>query len=203
MIEEECPICFETVAIPERVVKFSPCRHWVCRMCAHEVLSKSGCHCPMCRGLVIRCSSSEIGAGPRHVALTQLETVVTLQVGEEGKHAGITVHNGRKGVVVASVVREDVANGVLETGDVITEVNGIPAWHHRMAVHIIDECTKTRAPLSLTTYRPSKRKVCALVTDVFRACGVRSSDQDFLQKRQFTTSYYKDHDEWTLGHTTL
>ena len=124
---EECGICYNAFA--EHTVV--PCSHKYCKDCLIDVYGKFGYKCAFCRQDIFgkdefdKCKSN----------------ILVLEVGN-GKHAGVTLQNNYKGSVkVKNLNKKDQAHRVLKKGDIIKEINGLPALHHRQVVDIINYWT--------------------------------------------------------------
>lgn len=123
---EECGICYSAFA--EHTV--FPCMHKYCENCLVDVYRKFHYKCAFCRQNIFGTNESE-----------KYQNILVLEVGN-GKHAGVTLHNSPKGCVkVKKLNRKDQAYGLLKKGDIIKEINGLPALHHKQVVDIINYWT--------------------------------------------------------------
>lgn len=120
----ECPICFEE----KHLIALKPCNHSFCMDCAYRICRQFDMKCSFCRQVVCKIEPH-----------TQ-EVDKTIEVGN-GKFAGITLKNDKHGVYVVRMKKEDEAYSVLKKGDVITHVNGIPAFNHQSVIQAINQAT--------------------------------------------------------------
>lgn len=131
---DECPICYHEGDL----VQIQPCNHSFCKPCAIKTLVNFNMTCSLCRqtscGIVDSISS---------------KNTIVINVGN-GKHAGITLTNHKKGVRVKSLVKQDEGYKKLKKNDVISEINGVPTFAHNDAVKSINTATIHSLPIHIT-----------------------------------------------------
>ena len=147
-MDPECQICFSNTT----TITALPCKHDYCEACFLIIYSRFGGTCSFCKQGIferVKCRDSLTNVQacafyPRLCESTVDEEVddktVRMYLGH-GKHAGVTVKNVSNGVYVMKINSEDEASKVLQCGDVILEINGLPAIDHKQVIDIIDYST--------------------------------------------------------------
>ena len=106
---------------------------------------------------------------------------VVFTVGLPDRHAGITLEDTRGGVRVKALHPRDEAAKYFCRGDVIRNVNGFPAVHHRDVIAIINSVTASGGVLRFARGQDHPRRIRSL--------------------RASAISFHAEHDAWNAGHT--
>jgi len=160
----ECPICMNEFP---QMRTLTCCGHSMCTNCTLNAVVTRGVTCALCRQIV--CGVDNV----------RDDIVLSLT---HGRHAGITLRNHSRGVVVSKVTPNDEARKHLRVGDVITRVHGLPAVHHKDVILQINEATRKCIPLHIS---------CDKTHQVLNLKDVRKSAISFHALRH----------EWNNGHT--
>ena len=159
----ECPICMRDF---DHVETLKGCGHKMCTTCTWNAIVTRGMVCSLCRQIV--CAVADDGDG----------IVLTLT---HGRHAGITLKNHARGVVVVGMTKCDEARKYFKMGDVFTHIGGLPVVHHRDAILQINEATRSSIPLRFSSTRSQQ------------VYNVR-------EMRRRAIAFHCKRDEWTNGH---
>ena len=166
MVVVECPICMEDFV---HVETLRGCGHTMCTTCTWHAVVTRGMACSLCRQVVC---GVEDDMGGVMLALTH------------GRHAGVTLKNHARGVMVVGLTPCDEARRHFKVGDVFTRIGGLPAVHHRDAILQINEATRSSIPLRISSTRSHQVS-------------------NLKELRRRAIAFHCTRDEWTSGHTSL
>jgi hypothetical protein len=125
---QTCSICL----IEKTLVSLKPCSHEFCAECVKQIIKfneKQKLICPYCRQTCL------------YINTLREDEDVVVPLGKHA-HAGLTLNNyAYKKTRVKLLKKGDVGCKYLNKGDVITHINGIPAYNHAYAVDCINYCS--------------------------------------------------------------
>ena len=151
-LDEECPICFESMA-PDATAALPACPHKLCLRCAAETLKRDA-RCPVCRTGVYAVNTL-LPCRP----LPQETFTCSVKVGPK-QHAGIAIVNATaEGAVrVLRVLRGDQMRlAGVRAGDLIFAINNVPVVNHHVAVDIMNQAMREQDDLTCHLWRPPSR----------------------------------------------
>lgn len=163
---DECGICYTNISD----VIVAPCAHKYCSDCFRKIYSTFNGRCSFCRGPIIRKENMNndeeydktyMDRVDSHSILTDIlpylyrphrDILISLPLGN-GKHAGMTVENCVRGVKIIKLDKKDQAfTNNVRKGNVIKTINGLPAFHHKQVIDIINFSTVNNLAVELSLF---------------------------------------------------
>ena len=144
-IDGDCAICFNST---NNTV--APCRHIICETCIDRWYRKKSClKCPICRQTLHSFNGKVVH-----------DADFVMSCCGEDDHYGITLKSCTDGVIVAKIVKNDIAQiSGLKKNTVITHINGIKINSHENAIKILDSAKLHKCSVYINVLKKKEKNL--------------------------------------------